>query len=237
MVARDETVIRNEALEEAARVVENSVDGVDRYDHGFHVWAMGIAADIRSLKTVRNANAKPSVPTCRLSKGCEAPEMCEELNRCTALKREPNAARQTERAQCTLCASEPSPGFYTGCMIQDGAAKQTGWNCDGKGNLTRFPAAPAGEAYARDLLRKLRRWLLEINHGYPEVKAYPMNKETELGLFLEEVAAYLERPAPAAPDVQQPLQPVDPNRVHAGWNIKGEPVYLDEPLAPDVASM
>lgn len=38
--------------------------------------------------------------------------------------------------QCTLCASDDSPGFYTGCMVKDGHAPE--WECDGKGNLTRI---------------------------------------------------------------------------------------------------
>lgn len=37
-----------EGLAEAAKVVEDSVYGVDRYDHGFHIWVMGLAADIRA---------------------------------------------------------------------------------------------------------------------------------------------------------------------------------------------
>lgn len=44
-----------------------------------------------------------------------------------------------EKAQCTLCtlcAAEPSPQFYTGCIIADGHGGN-GWKCDGKGNLTR----------------------------------------------------------------------------------------------------
>lgn len=51
----------------------------------------------------------------------------------------PVVAALAEHAQCTLCTSEPSPGFYTGCMIKDGFSKNSGWNCDGHGNLTRVP--------------------------------------------------------------------------------------------------
>lgn len=40
----------------------------------------------------------------------------------------------TETVQCTLCAKEESPGFYTGCMVKDGHAPD--WDCD-NGNLTR----------------------------------------------------------------------------------------------------
>ncbi len=40
-----------------------------------------------------------------------------------------------EPARCTLCSSETSSGFYTGCMVKDGHAPE--WDCDGKGNLTR----------------------------------------------------------------------------------------------------
>lgn len=43
--------------------------------------------------------------------------------------------RKGETAQCTLCSSEPSSGFYTGCMVRDGWASE--WECDGEGNLTR----------------------------------------------------------------------------------------------------
>ncbi len=43
----------------------------------------------------------------------------------------------TEKATCTLCAKVESSGFYTGCMIQDGACTDSGWQCDGNGNLTR----------------------------------------------------------------------------------------------------
>lgn len=39
-------------------------------------------------------------------------------------------------AQCTICAAEPSSGFYTGCLIADGHGDGK-WLCDGKGNLTR----------------------------------------------------------------------------------------------------
>lgn len=35
---------------------------------------------------------------------------------------------------CTLCASNDSPGFYTGCIVKDGHAPE--WRCDGNGNLT-----------------------------------------------------------------------------------------------------
>jgi hypothetical protein len=41
-----------------------------------------------------------------------------------------------EKAFCTLCAAEPSSGFYTGCMVKDGHAPE--WECDG-GKLTRKP--------------------------------------------------------------------------------------------------
>ena len=42
-----------------------------------------------------------------------------------------------QHATCTLCAKVESPGFYTGCMIKDGECTDTGWQCDGNGNLTR----------------------------------------------------------------------------------------------------
>lgn len=42
-----------------------------------------------------------------------------------------------ETAVCTLCAATESTGFYTGCMIKDGNCKDSGWDCDGKGQLTR----------------------------------------------------------------------------------------------------
>lgn len=41
-----------------------------------------------------------------------------------------------ETAICTICSSEPSPGFYAGCLIADGHGDGR-WLCDGKGNLTR----------------------------------------------------------------------------------------------------
>lgn len=40
-----------------------------------------------------------------------------------------------ETVQCTLCAKEESPGFYSGCMVKDGHAPE--WSCDGNGNLTK----------------------------------------------------------------------------------------------------
>lgn len=43
----------------------------------------------------------------------------------------------SEKSKCTLCAKVESPGFYTGCMIKDGACSDSGWECDGNGNLTR----------------------------------------------------------------------------------------------------
>lgn len=43
----------------------------------------------------------------------------------------------TPPATCTLCSKEPSPGFYTGCMIRDGQVADSEWDCDGQGNLTR----------------------------------------------------------------------------------------------------
>ena len=46
-------------------------------------------------------------------------------------------ASKPETATCTLCAGIESPGFYTGCMIKDDNCKDSGWDCDGKGNLTR----------------------------------------------------------------------------------------------------
>lgn len=48
-----------------------------------------------------------------------------------------------EKAQCTLCSAVESPGFYTGCMIQDGIYSKD-WECDGKGNLTRKPNGSEG---------------------------------------------------------------------------------------------
>jgi hypothetical protein len=39
-----------------------------------------------------------------------------------------------ETVQCTLCAKEESPGFYTGCMVKDGHAPD--WDCN-NGNLTK----------------------------------------------------------------------------------------------------
>ena len=44
---------------------------------------------------------------------------------------------KTERAYCTLCCGVESPGFYTGCMINDGALTDTTWKCDGDGHLSR----------------------------------------------------------------------------------------------------
>ena len=48
---------------------------------------------------------------------------------------EANECNFVERALCTLCAKLESPGFYTGCMIEDGY-DGNGWCCDGNGNLT-----------------------------------------------------------------------------------------------------
>lgn len=45
-------------------------------------------------------------------------------------------AKEVEHAACTICAHMPSPGFYTGCMFQDGL-DCNGWTCDGRGQLTR----------------------------------------------------------------------------------------------------
>ena len=50
-------------------------------------------------------------------------------------------AGRLEISHCTVCAGVPSDGFYTGCMIQDGALQKPGWACDGNGNLVRWKAA------------------------------------------------------------------------------------------------
>lgn len=42
-----------------------------------------------------------------------------------------------DRTLCTLCAGAESPGFYTGCLINDGHVKDSEYDCDGRGNLTR----------------------------------------------------------------------------------------------------
>lgn len=48
----------------------------------------------------------------------------------------------TDTAKCTLCAKEDSPGFYTGCMINDGFGHTSDWRCDGQGNLTSIEREP-----------------------------------------------------------------------------------------------
>ena len=50
-------------------------------------------------------------------------------------------AGRLEISRCTVCAGVPSDGFYTGCMIQDGALQKPEWACDGNGNLVRWKAA------------------------------------------------------------------------------------------------
>lgn len=42
-----------------------------------------------------------------------------------------------QHGYCTLCAPTETSGFYTGCMIRDGACPGTEWVCDGEGHLTR----------------------------------------------------------------------------------------------------
>ncbi|WP_047308810.1 hypothetical protein [Rhodopseudomonas palustris] len=43
-----------------------------------------------------------------------------------------------ETATCTICAAVESPGFYTGCILNDGVADgKCEWTCDGQGSLTR----------------------------------------------------------------------------------------------------
>jgi hypothetical protein len=42
---------------------------------------------------------------------------------------------ETETAKCTLCSAIESPGFYHGCMVNDGQVAD--WKCDGHGNLRR----------------------------------------------------------------------------------------------------
>ena len=56
---------------------------------------------------------------------------------CNDAEQRPATETRMEYADCTLCAKVPSSGFYTGCMIQDGATKESGWQCDGHGHLTR----------------------------------------------------------------------------------------------------
>lgn len=66
------------------------------------------------------------------------------------VKKESEERRQDDAAQGlvgratatrTLCAKDPSSGFYAGCMIRDGACSNSGWECDGQGNLTKSPNA------------------------------------------------------------------------------------------------
>lgn len=42
---------------------------------------------------------------------------------------------EIEFADCTLCAKEDCPGFYTGCMVNDGHGKT--WSCK-NGKLIRW---------------------------------------------------------------------------------------------------
>jgi hypothetical protein len=43
-----------------------------------------------------------------------------------------------EHGACTICTAEPSPGFYTGCVLRDQAEQvKSDWTCDGKGRLLR----------------------------------------------------------------------------------------------------
>ena len=48
----------------------------------------------------------------------------------------PPAADTRTAATCTLCAKVDSPGFYTGCLLNDGHDPGNKWSCDGNGNLT-----------------------------------------------------------------------------------------------------
>lgn len=51
------------------------------------------------------------------------------------------ASMNEERAICTNCCSNGSEGFFPGCMIRDvpvGTVDFGGWECDGKGHLTRL---------------------------------------------------------------------------------------------------
>lgn len=49
-------------------------------------------------------------------------------------------------SKCTLCDPRPEatdaecdkwPGHYKGCMIKEEGHPINGWNCDGRGNLTK----------------------------------------------------------------------------------------------------
>lgn len=49
---------------------------------------------------------------------------------------------KVQRGHCTLCAGVESPGFYTGCLINDGQLPKSTWTCDGKGRLSRPHGSP-----------------------------------------------------------------------------------------------
>ena len=60
------------------------------------------------------------------------------------------AGSATETATCNLCSKDPASGFYTGCMIKDGACRNSGWECDERGNLTKSPnASPSATEVGR----------------------------------------------------------------------------------------
>lgn len=42
-----------------------------------------------------------------------------------------------QKGHCMLCTTDETSGFYLGCMVRDGHCQETGWTCDGKGNLSR----------------------------------------------------------------------------------------------------
>jgi hypothetical protein len=71
-----------------------------------------------------------------------------------------------ETAMCTLCAQEKSPFFYTGCLIKDGHSTDSGWDCDGSGNLTRpIQKSLQATAVETDLIGILRE--LRPSYGAP----------------------------------------------------------------------
>lgn len=77
---------------------------------------------------------------------------------------EPECDCGTETAKCTLCSKVESSGFYTGCMVKDGEDRNSGWECDGNGNLNR-PHSPSCSIY--------RRWLRKLPHELAALDVKP----------------------------------------------------------------
>ena len=86
----------------------------------------------RQFSIERLRNMATAVEACVISPVAAGKLLREAANEIARLR---SAPRETDK--CTLCSSKPAEGCYTGCLVKD-LGPLDGWNCDGKGNLTRI---------------------------------------------------------------------------------------------------